>query len=70
MLTMTSLNPPRSLGEKSLTSKRYPLAFAIFAIHLVQIAGEERRLLAAGAGADFQEERIDRVVLGGNEFIA
>ena len=69
MLTMTSLNPPRSLGEKSLTSKRQRCGFAIFAIHLVEIAGEEAGFFAAGAGADFQEERIDGVVLGGDEFV-
>ena len=69
MLTMTSLNPPRSLVEKSETSNRQPLRFAVFAIHLVQVAREQRGLFAAGAGADFQEERIDRVVLGGDELV-
>ena len=43
--------------------------FAIFAIHLIEIADEEAGLLTAGAGADFQEEGIDGVVLGGDEFV-
>src|SRR5206468_3506425 len=43
--------------------------FAVLAIHLVEIAPEEGGLFATGAGADFQEERIHRVVFRGDELV-
>ena len=41
--------------ESSMTSKRQPLLGGIALVHAEQIGGEQRRLVAAGAGADFQD---------------
>src|SRR3712207_8967024 len=41
----------------------------VLAVHLVEVAGEEGGLLAAGAGADLEEEAVDGVVLGGDELV-
>src|SRR5436305_4425003 len=45
------------------------LLLAILSIHLVEVAAEQGCLFTAGARADFEEERVDGVVLGGDEFV-
>jgi hypothetical protein len=34
------------------------LAFGVLAVHPEQLAGKERRLVAAGAGADFEDDLL------------
>ena len=41
--------------SRDITSVRQPLALGIAQVHARQVAGEQRRLVAAGAGADLEE---------------
>ncbi len=43
------------------------LDFGVSAVHFIEIASKEGRLLTAGAGADFNEEPADWRFLGGDE---
>ena len=49
--------PPSSVACSSTTSKRQPLRVGIALVHAQEIGGEERRLLAAGAGPDLEDRR-------------
>ena len=58
---LASLKPPIPVSDRSSTSKRQPRSAGIALIHAEELGGEQRRLLAAGAGADF-EDRVALVV--------
>src|SRR5207245_7258096 len=62
MNRITSLNPPTPVGLASITSTRHRCRSAYFRVHPGEIGGEERRLVAAGAGADLDEDVL--VVVG------
>ena len=47
--------------SRDMISVRQPLALGVAQVHAHQVAGEQRRFVAAGAGADF-EEGVARVV--------
>ena len=49
----------------SITSKPKPFLAGVALVHLQQVAGEQGRLLAAGARPDFQQHRGDRRLLVG-----
>ena len=53
-----SLKPPNSVALISSTSIFQPRAFAIVAIHFVEIAGEQGRFVAAGAAANFHHAAV------------
>jgi hypothetical protein len=67
-LTITSLNPPRSLVEKSLTSNRYPFA-SQYLRYISKDPAKKRRLFPARPGPNFQEERIHRIILRRHQLI-
>jgi len=46
-----------------------PVGFAVFAIHLKQIADKDPGLVAARARSNLQEEGVDRIVFGRDEFV-
>jgi hypothetical protein len=56
MIAETSLTPPASDSDRSITSTRQPRRSAIAAVHAEELGGEERRLVAAGAGADLEDD--------------
>ena len=53
---MTSLNPPASPGLKRDLLDLPALGAGVAGVHLVQVAGEQGRLVAAGAGPDLDDE--------------
>jgi hypothetical protein len=61
MRLMISLKPPCSPGALAEHLHFQPLALRVAAVHAEQVSGEDRGLVAAGAGADF-EEHVRRVV--------
>ena len=52
---MISLKPPTSPSLAEATSTFQPRDGGIALVHAEQVAGEQRRLVAAGAGADFED---------------
>ena len=56
MLKVASLKPPSSVGTSSMGSNFQLLDFGVAAVHFVEVAGEEGGLVAAGAGADFEDQ--------------
>src|SRR5271163_1804625 len=59
---------PAALAGGEIADDELPaMRLGIPAVHLKQVADKERRLIAAGARPQFQEERIDHVILRGNE---
>ncbi len=51
-----SLKPPSSVGTRSRTLEGPAVGFGVPAVHLEQVAGEERGLVAAGPGADLDDQ--------------
>jgi hypothetical protein len=56
-LATISLKPPMSEAFMLIGSTFQPCSAAIALVHPVEIAGEQRRLVAAGAGADLEHRR-------------
>ena len=52
---MPSFSPPSSVSSYSRISKRQPRSFGVFLVHGEQLGGEQRRLVAAGRRAHFQD---------------
>ena len=52
---MTSLKPPPSVSEIESGSIFQPPPFGVARVHAVEIGGEQRGLVAAGAGADLED---------------
>ncbi len=59
---MTSLKPPISPARRADRLHPPALQVGVALVHAEQVAGEQRRLVAAGAGADFEHRRL---VVGG-----
>ena len=55
MSATTSLSPPRSLSLMRQHLAAPALQVGIALVHAEQVAGEQRRLVAAGAGADLED---------------
>ena len=62
MAKVTSLKPPTSAGDCERTSVEKPELVGVAREHLVEVAREQRRLVAAGAGADLDDHVL--VVVG------
>ena len=58
-LKTTSLNPPASPGLKAIVLDLPALGAGVAGVHLVQVAGEQGRLVAAGAGPDFDDQAVE-----------
>ena len=52
---MISLKPPSSVGDHVEDFDLPAVVLGVVLVHFVEVAGEQGRLLAAGAGADFQD---------------
>ena len=52
---VTSLKPPTSAADCERTSVEKPALLGVADEHLVEVAGEQRRLVAAGPGADLDD---------------
>ena len=62
MAATISFTPPSDDGELSSTSTRQRLRFRVARVHAEKLGGKQRRFVAAGAGADFQDDVL--VVVG------
>ena len=61
---MASLTPPSVPSECEIVSRRQPRALDEARVHAIEVGGEQRRLVAAGAGADLDDRVavVERVV--------